>query len=253
MITGTSAPRLRGSVSVTRPQWVRATVHHLQVYLLMWVWLWVICVVGAGVAIAVVDRVSTVNVSIVQFVRSGPLVWFLFSIAVIVATTYLTAHVANGMTRRSFLTGGLVAAAISSVLHAVTAAGLLLLEGVLYDRMGWQHDSEPGEEYVAGIWEAGLGVLLLDHALLALAGTLAGLLVGITYYRLGGWWGTLALPLTVSPILAVMFLTTWTEAPSVPLDAQGWGAYLSSAALVLAAGLAFALLVRRVPIARTES
>ncbi|MCM3661740.1 hypothetical protein M3148_12190 [Georgenia satyanarayanai] len=253
MITGTSAPRLRGSVSVGRPQWVRSAVHHLQVYLLMWVWLWAIVVVGAALAIAVVDRVGTVNVSMVQFVRTGPLVWFLFSIAVIVATTYLTAHVANGMTRRSFLTGGLVAAVSSSVLHAVTAAGLLLLEGVLYDRMGWQHDAEPGEEYTAGVWESGLGTLLVDHALLALSGTLTGLLVGITYYRLGGWWGTLALPLTISPILAVMFLTSWTEAPFVPFDAPGWSAYLVGAVLVLAAGLAFALLVRRVPIARTES
>ena len=51
MIAGTSAPRLRGSVSVTRPQWVRATANHLQVYLLMWLWLWAagqVCSSGQG-------------------------------------------------------------------------------------------------------------------------------------------------------------------------------------------------------------
>lgn len=252
-MTRTSVPRLRVRVGAARPQWVRSTVHHLQVYLLMWLWLWAVCVVGVAVAIAVVDRVGTVNVSIVQFVRDGPLVWFLFSIAVIVAATYLTPHVANGMTRRSFVTGGLVAAVGSALLHAATSSGLLLLEGVVYGRMGWQHDTEPGQEYVAGVWETDLGMLLADHAVTALAGTLGGLLIGMTYYRLGGWWGTLVLPLTLLPILGVMFMTSWSEVPFVPWTGPAWSAYLVGLALVLAAGVAFALLARRVPIARTES
>lgn len=251
-MTRAAAPRLRGTVSPRRPQWARVAHRHLQVYVFLWLWFWVICAVGSVAAIAVVDRFGTVNVSIIQFVRNGPLVWFLFSLAIIVATAYLAPHVANGMTRRSFVRGALAAVGASAVLNTLTAAGLLLLEGALYDRMGWQHDTRPGPEYEAGIWEEGLGVLLLDHGLATLAGGVSGLLVGIAYYRLGGWWGTLALPLTLLPILAVMFLTSWS-APFMPWHL---GEPLGNALgilLVLGAAVAFALLTRRIPIARTES
>ena len=42
---------------------------------------------------------------------------------------------------------------------------------------------------------------------------LSGLLVGITYQRAGGWWGTLALPLTVGPILVVSALFAQDAGP----------------------------------------
>ncbi len=248
-----TAPHLDGRVSASRPQWMRAAHRHLSIYVFLWLWLWAICIVGAAVAIVVVNHFGTVNVSMVQFVRNGPLVWFLFSLGVIVVSGYLGVHVANGMTRRSFITGGLVAALAASLLHALTGAALLLLEGALYDRMGWDHDAAPGEEYVPGVWEAGVVDLLLDHTLAALAGTITGLLVGIAYYRLGGWWGTLALPLTLLPIVYTMFSTSWSEAPFVPWDLPPISAHVFGAVVIAAAAVAFALLTRTVPIKRSES
>lgn len=243
----------RRNGATTRPQWARTALRHLQIHGYMWMWFWAICVVGIAVATVVTDRIGTVNVSIVQFVRNGPLVWFLLSIAILVATAYLGPHVANGMTRRSFTVGALVAGVAISLLHAVTGTALTLLEGVVYGRMGWDHDTTPGEKYTPGVWETGLGPLLLDYSLAALAGTIGGLLVGITYYRLGGWWGTLALPLTLLPILYTMFSTSWSEAPFVPWDLPPITAHLAGAVAIAAAAGAFALLARTIPVKRSES
>lgn len=252
-MTRAAAPRLRGAVSSSRPQWARTVHRHLRVYVYLWLWFWAICIVGAAVAVVVTDRFGTVNVSVLQFVRNGPMVWFLFALGIIVSTTYLGVHVANGMTRRSFVIGGLVAGVVAALLHAVTGAALLLLEGALYDRMGWDHDAAPGEQYVRGVWETGVGPLLLDHTLTTAAGVLTGMLVGITYYRLGGWWATLALPLTMVPILYVMFATSWSEAPFVPWDLPPVSAHVFGGVGSVAAAVAFALLARTVPITRSES
>src|SRR5690625_943184 len=165
------------------------------VYLVLWAWMWAVCLVGVTVAIVLTDRLGTVELSVAQFIRNGPLVWFLFSVGVFIVAACLTPHVANGMTRRSFVVGTLTATVIGSLLFAAASAGILLLEGVVYDRMGWGHHAVEGDSYTAGVWEAGVGTLLLDHALVTVAGSVTGLLVGVTYYRLGGWWGTLALPL----------------------------------------------------------
>lgn len=248
----TATPRLRGAIGSARPQWVRAAATHLQVYLFLWVCAWAVVVVGIALALVIVERVGAVTVSVAQFVRDGPLVWFLFAIGVVVVSAYLTPHVANGMTRRSFGRGALLAGTVNGVLNGVTAAAVVLLEGVLYDRMGWTHGT-PGDSSEPGIWEQGAGVVVLDHTLTALAGSVSGLLVAVTYYRLGGWWGTLALPLTVLPVLFLMFTTAWREAPFMPWNIAGSAAYAVSALITLTAAAAFVLLVRRVPIARTES
>jgi hypothetical protein len=247
----TGAPR--ASSATSRPQWARVAHRHLTIYVFMWAWLWAICIVGIAVAILAMALTGTVSVSVVQFVRQGPLVWFLLSISIVVSTAYLGPHVANGMTRRSFVTGGLVAGVLVSLLHAVTGSVLTLLEGGLYDRNGWDHDATPGAEYTEGIWQAGVGPLFLDYSLAALAGTVGGLLVGITYYRLGGWWGTLALPLTVLPVLYTMFATSWSEATFVPWDVPPAAAVLVGVVLLVAAAAAFALLARTVPVKRSES
>lgn len=94
----------------------------------------------------------------------------------------------------------------------------------------------------------------------------SGLLVGATYYRLGGWLGTLALPVTIAPLLlapaalgpevspALSFqvgaepvsITGQAFAPSLAGTVTG-GPALPLLAVVLAVAL-FHLVVRRVPI-----
>src|SRR5690625_394856 len=237
-----------------RTQWRAIARSQLRSYVRYWAWPWALAVVLIAATIALIDAVGTVNVSIVQFVRSGVLVWFLFALGISVASGGIGPHVANGMTRRSFTLGSIVAGLAAAILHALTAAGLVLLEGRLYARMGWDHDAAPGEEYVPGVWERGVGPLLLDHTLVTVAGLAAGLLVGMTYYRFGGWWGTVALPLTLLPIIYTMFATSWSEAPFVPWDDVPPGtAHVVGAAAAAAAVLAFAALTRRVPISRSEA
>lgn len=236
-----------------RPQWWYTATSQLGAYVRYWLLLWALAVVLVVAVIALIDAVGTVNVSIVQFVRNGVLVWYLFALAIAVAIGMLSPHVANGMTRRSFITGSILAGLVAAVLHAITGAVLLLLEGWYYARMGWDHDAAPGERYVRGVWELGVGPLLVDHTLTAVAGIAAGLVVGVTYYRVGGWWGTVALPLTTLPILYVMFATSWAEAPFVPWNLPPVTAHVVGGLACATALLAFALLTRRIPITRSET
>lgn len=247
-----TTPRLGGRISSTAPQWARSSKWYLQVYAFLGVWMWAIVLPAAAVALLIIDRVGTVDVSILQFVRNGPGIWMLFSVAIIVTTGYLPVHVANGMTRRSVIRGALLAALLGALIFSVPMSLAVLAEGALYDAMGWPHDATSHTD-VTPLWELGFGPMLLDYTLACLGGAVAGLLVGMAYYRLGGWWGTLALPLTVLPALAVTFLggdTQLTLGAWVLTPAFGT---VVPIVLILAGGLAFALLARNVPIARKES
>lgn len=232
-----------------RPQWVRAARVHLRIYLIMWVWCWTLCLLGVTVAIVVANQLGGVTMSFAQFVRNGPLVWFLFSISIAVVASYITPHVANGMTRRSFARAALAAGAVSGVAHGATSAVFVLLEGVVYEQAGWPHLATEGKP---GLWSSGAGPLLLDHTLASVAGTVSGLLVAVAYYRLGGWKGTAFLPLALLPILGLMFMTSWSWDASQWRVGQPVGTVLA-ALLILGGGAAFAQLVRNVPISRTES
>ena len=236
----------------TRPQWLGVAGRQLRIYLHLHVWLWVISLVGIATAIVVVDRVGTVDLSIAQFVRNGPLLWFLLAVATIIPTGSLTPHVANGVTRRAFTGGSLVAALANSLLQASMAVVVMALEGALYAAMGWQHDTASGSEPAPGLWEQGYGILLLDYSVGATAGTVSGLLVGLAYYRFGGLFGTLGLPLALAPVLVFLGLSSWGTASQDWLVDDFFGVAVT-VGVVLAGAAAFALLLRNVRITRTET
>lgn len=238
--------------SPSRPCWIGTARRQLRIYLYLYAVVWAIFLVGIVAAIVIVDRLGTVDLSIVQFVRNGPLFWFVFALAIIVPTSYLTPHVANGLTRRAFTVGSLVAVATNALLHALTTAVVLFLEGAFYAAMGWEHDTAGEGEFVPGLWEQGFGVVLLDHSLGTLAGGVSGLLLGICFYRLGGLFGTLLIPLAIGPLLLVLGLSTWGTGDQAWLVDDTLGAVLA-AALIVVAATAFALLVRNVRISRLET
>ncbi|GAB3811875.1 hypothetical protein GCM10028820_03850 [Tessaracoccus terricola] len=248
-MTATAASR---PSSPSRPRWVGTARRQLRIYLYLYAVVWAILLVGIVAAIVIVDRLGTVDLSIAQFVRNGPLFWFVFALAIIVPTGYLTPHVANGLTRRSFTVGSLVAVAANALLHSVTTAVVLFLEGAFYAAMGWEHDTAGKGEFVPGLWEQGFGVVLLDYSIGTLAGGVSGLLLGICFYRFGGWRGTLMLPISLAPLLVVLGLSTWGTGDQAWLVNDTLGAVLA-AALVVAAAAAFALLVRNVRISRMET
>lgn len=240
-------PRRR---SARGPQWRRAAAWSLGANLYLAVWFWAIVVVGVTAALVVVDRVGTVETSFVQFAASGA-TWFPFATAIVFATTQLGVHVANGMTRRAFIRAQVLTVAVSAALYALVLNLALLVEEAVFARLGWPHAANT--EGYSG-WEDGVGPGVLDHGLLFLAAQVSGLLVGIAYYRFGGWWGTLLLPLTALPVYGSLLVADagvagW--APTGELTPLTFAAV--RVVLALLGALAFQRLARDVPIRRVTT
>lgn len=236
--------------SRSTPQWLSALTYLLSGYVYMLtLWFWAIALPAVAIIMFVVGQnVDQVTASGVAFTHHGAL-WFPFSIAIILSVTYLPIHVANGMTRRSFTKAALAVNVIVGVLNATIATTALLVEREIYDALGWVHGGNDGSGIP--IFDGGVLVYALGLALLFVAGLLSGSLIGVTYYRLGGWIGTLALPLCLLPLGAVGLLglgkgVQWSPW-SWTADIAPWGTVVALVTLIVAAG-AFHLLVRDVPI-----
>ncbi len=170
--------------------------------------------------------------------------------AIGVVAVYLPVYVAAGTTRRSFVRGAMIAAAATAVGYSIILATLLLIEGQIYGALGCFHggdDAPSATVLAAGLWPYVAGTILIFTA-----GTISGLLVGAAYYRCGASRGTLALPLTLASLLLVSMLARTSVNQWSPLGsstgAGGWWQPLTGVALLIVAGLAFHLVVRRVPI-----
>ena len=216
------------------------------------VWFFGILILAATLAVVVWDRIGTVDQSIVQFARQGAMIWFPFSLAVITATTYLGVHVASGMTRRAFASASLIVAVGTAAGYAAVLTALLQTERLVFAVLGMEHGVAVGSALFTDSSQVGL--IALDFLGVILAGQLSGLLCGVVYYRAGGWWGTVALPLTVGPVFLVLWLlgTDWLVAieprgAAFALDLL-WRGALVVGVLALVAG-AYAMLVRRASIA----
>lgn len=246
MTTITHPPAVRR----TTPQWRSALRYLLGGYVyLITLWFWAIAIPVVAIIMYVVGQnVDHVSSSGIAFTFHGAL-WFPFSIAIILSVTYLPIHVANGMTRRSFTQAALAVNLIVGVLNAAIAVAALLVERQIYHGLGWVHGGYDGDGVPilhGGVLTFGLGL-----AVLFVAGQVSGSLIGITYYRLGGIKGTLALPLGLLPLAAVGLLGlgrgvqwnpwSWTA------DIAPWGTIAAVLTLIAAAGV-FHLLVRDVPI-----
>lgn len=225
-----------------RAPWVLTARWQFHAELGAFLWLWGIVVVALG--IAYVGARGLLEFSIAQFARHGAL-WMGFVTAILLVTTYTTMHVASGLTRRSFVRASLLNAVLFGLLSALIAALLLEIESVVYAAYDWPHtgvaDFDPA---------AGFGVILPAFALSFIAGRLSGLLVGMAYYRFGGWRGTVLLPLTIAPI----FLVGSDTLPTGQFQLLGFLGLPAAATflvglLVLAlAAAAYHLIARDVPI-----
>ncbi len=239
------------STSITAPArptspTVHATVHLIRRYAMVAKWFGGIVLVVALLAILVTSRLTTPDVSLLQFLRQA-FAWFPFSMAVGTASAYFAVHVATGMTRRSFTTAMLGSAAVMSVLYAGAMTLGLLAERTFYRAVGWEHGFQvDGLTYSS---TTQLHLIAGDLLTVTLGAHLSGLLVGMAYYRLGALWGTLSLPLTVGPLLVLL----WMDSALVDL---GWGQGARDAgALALLVGLAlgFVALARNAPVSRAST
>jgi len=220
MTAAVAATARPGSRAVRRSPFVRTIQHQLGMQLVLGAWFWGVILTGVVLATVLVASFGTVESSIVQFARQGTL-WFPFSMMVLTVASGLTPHVAAGMTRRSFAAASAVVALVLGVAYAAVLVGLLQVERVVYDAAGWpQTLTDTGLDITSSTTD--VGPLLTSLAMTAAAATVSGLLVGIVYYRAGGWWGTLALPLTVAPIFGAGLLVSYAIGPiALPVIGEG--------------------------------
>lgn len=156
---------------------------------------WVAGIMATAVVVVPWIVLATGNepFSMMSMLTQGPR-WFMFVMGIVLVSAHLGPHVAAGMTRRSFvseLTVALVGAAL--VLAALITAGFAV-EHRVHTGLGWSAELLDNHVFTAGDQ---VGLVLLENAAVTPALAVSGMLVGATYYRLGGWRGTLLLPLTV--------------------------------------------------------
>ncbi|UCN15203.1 hypothetical protein LFM56_02410 [Cellulomonas iranensis] len=240
MTTTTARARPRGPV-------LRAAARMARLHLRLFAWFWVVVVTAVVLGVVVLWRVDgEVGTAVSLYARQG-VVWFPFSLAVLVVAAQLRVHVAAGRTRRTFVRASLAVAVGTGVAYAVVLQLLVLAERAVHDAAGWGWriaDPMLADE------SSPAGVLLAELVVFLVAAQVSGLLVGVVYQRAPGWWGTLALPLTVGPLLGVAALLggaggdahvarTWPAA-APPL--------LGGVALVAVMAVAYAAVTRTVEI-----
>lgn len=209
-------------------------------------WFFGIVAVLATAATILENTFGQVQVSHLQFARTGGL-WFLFTLGIVTVVGMLTTHVAAGGTRRSFVAATLAVGLGSALVYALALGVGLEIEGAVYAANGWPHAALEGEADPS----AGIAVTFPPAVVSYAAGTVSGLLVGLSYYRFGGLRGTVVLPVALAPIL---FLTVsglddgtsraLLEAADLPFGLS----LLVDAAVLSAAIAAYYVLARRVPV-----
>ncbi|WP_456845138.1 hypothetical protein [Cellulomonas sp. P5_C6] len=220
----------------------------LRVHLYLAAWFWSIAVVVLALVIAVIDRLGTPGTSVVAFSQQGAL-WFPFAVFIGLTAAYLPVHVATGLTRRSLSLGALIAAVATGLVYGLVFGGLLLVERAVFGAMGWEW------RILDGFSPDSTSALdsFVANTLIFVVAYVSGLLVGMSYQRLGGWWGTLALPLTAGPVLLVSALFAQNAGP---VSTAAWFdgsrpllvATVAAVLIVAAMALAFDRLTRGVAV-----
>ncbi len=235
------------------PQWLRATRWQLRLLLTHVLVIWAVAAIALVVVLAVAAQVGEMRVSAIGS-AIHPLLWWPFVIAIIMASTHLPVHLAHGMTRSACTRAALAASLVISVLNATLAMLALLVERAVYERLGWTPALSAGN--VTGTLDGGELDFAAGLAMIFVAAMVSGLLVGVVYYRVGGWWGTLTLPLTLLPVLGTSALALgegqWRPVSLTLADDVPAGEVMA-VALIIGSATAFALLVRRLPVRTRRS
>lgn len=236
MTTGTPAPR-RSPVAHTAARIGRVNLAYLVRF-----WL-VVTPFFVLFALWLARANGGLDAAVILYSRQGTF-WFPFAQAIGTVTTWLPVHVAAGMTRRTFTRAALAVHAGTGVAYALVLVALAALERELHHAAGWGWrvaDAVLADE------TSPAGLLLAELALVCVAANVSGLLVGIVYRRVGGWWATLALPLTAAPVPLVLTLLG-----STPAGRDSWAGAapaLAGGLLVVAAtAAAFAAVTARTPV-----
>lgn len=169
------------------------------------------------------------------FARSGPS-WFVFSLGISVSQ-YLPVLIAQGVTRRRFVEGAALALAGTALLVGVLVVVGYVVEARLFSAYGVEA-ATLGSIFGAGNQPV---FVVVESCLRSLLFGLTGVLVGITYYRVGGWLGTALLPFTcIAPLALGLVIITqslnakvFDWAAMTPATTAGFGWLLAFEAVLL--------------------
>ncbi|NLF04289.1 MAG: hypothetical protein GX593_04710 [Actinomycetales bacterium] len=195
-------------------------------------WLWpIVIAVTLGVP-TLVHRLGGDIGGIYAGASQGPR-WFLFAMAIVVVAEGFAAHLALGVTRRNFLRQLVLGFLVVAPVYGALSVAVALVERWFFEASGWVSQTVYGQPPVpTDPWY----LAVLDQSVLLAVFALSGLAVGAVYLRWGGWLGTLALPLTVGPVL--MAATALQH-----VDSGDTTSVLNAENLPYAGGLAVALAV----------
>lgn len=182
---------------------VRGARLALRSQLVVWGWFWLTLVVIAVGILVVTVRVSDVGHSVWDYLSAAPR-WFTFTLLVLLVTAGVGPYVAHGLTRRAFVRLDAVVAVVTAVAFAACWTLGQAVEVAVFRAQGWPTVVQRADHlYTDG---AQLGLVALEALGTLLVYAAAGVLVGAVYYRAGGWWGTLTLPLTLAPLALAQVL-----------------------------------------------
>ena len=202
-------------------------------------WTLLVVAVATALTLTVLAILRPPDYSVVGFARQG-VIWFPFSMAIAIAVGQVNVQVGMGRTRRAFGRAALLAALAMSAVYAGGVVGLIQVERGLYAVVGWEHRILDDLGLVNDSTQ--VGGLLAGYLVAAASGQVCGLLCGLVYYRSGGWWGTLTLPLTVGPIILLQVLLS-AELPflagDLALGTAGGALVRAGVVLVVLALVAF--------------
>lgn len=253
------------SISATRrptsalPRWLRMAGWQTAGHWLVFAGFLGIALVIAVVALAVISRSRTPMSSAFQIVQQIGM-WVPFAVAVHFASRWLGPHVSAGMTRRSFVRASVLAAVALAVSGAVVVWSLAQAESWVFERLGWTPVVRQG---LVAVTQAPPAAYLWGLFLLLAMSGVTGLLIGLTYARVGSA-ATLLLPLTLAPLAATAILALDPATMFRPFlftfDGQTWAApvladggvarsVLLGLVLLCATSALVHLLARRMPIA----
>lgn len=246
------------------PQWRRTFIISFGMFTYVCKWFAAVMLLLAVLATGVYAAITTPTVSVLQFgLQAG--IWFPFSMMIMIAV-YLPVLIMNGITRKAAAQGAVATAVVAATLFAVGTVLLMLIEKLVFDQLGWVAGSvnNSGAPITSNITGTLIGLLTIYAA-----ANISGLLISVVYYRLGALWGTIALPLTLSPLaLTGLFGVSpssnwrpWTahgpeglsELPAALRWDLGPAHPLLAVAIIAVAAFVFVTLTRRLTIDPKES
>jgi hypothetical protein len=213
-------------------------------YRLVGLWFWgVITLVVVGASVATV-RVSGIDLSMWELITGQASKYWLLVLGVSLVATHLKLFVANGVTRRDFLSGAGAFGLVSAVLFAALVPIGRAVEWLLRTALGVATNGYPDFSVGEAVRDFG------HYAPGAVGWMITGALVAAGFYRYPWWAGLLliipfALPLAIPEALLGLYVAAdVAQHQFVP-----FGAGLALSLLASAAGaVALRVMTRDVPI-----